>query len=78
VLELILGGTGWIARALLHALFELAFEKALYRFGWLLLRLATLGRYPPSRPAQSDRVAITIFAVIAVAAAIAVCVYLAQ
>lgn len=57
------------ARFVGGAALEVAIVSLFYWPGWLLLRMLTLGHYPPRRPAPHNRafVAVTGFAAIMVA-----------
>lgn len=52
----------WIFRFLVYQLLGTVIEKLFYWPGWALLRIMTLGRYPPARGIRHHRFAVALFA----------------
>lgn len=55
MLELTMTAIGWVVRGLGHLLAELLIEKLFYGLGWLVLKVLTLGQFPPPRAGIRDR-----------------------
>ena len=58
----------WTLRLLLYELLGKLIEKLFYWPGWALLRLITLGRYPPANGVPHNRFAVALFAAITILA----------
>lgn len=57
----------WIFRFLFYQLLGTVIEKLFYWPGWALLRVMTLGRYPPAKAIRHNRFAVALFAAAIVA-----------
>lgn len=58
----------WTVRLLFYELLGKVIEKLFYWPGWALLRLITLGHYPPEDGVPHNRFAVALFAAITIVA----------
>ena len=58
----------WTLRLLLYDLLGKVIEKLFYWPGWALLRMITLGHYPPANGVPHNRFAVALFAAITIVA----------
>lgn len=65
--ELVIEAIGWTIRVLINEIFVVLLEKVFYWPGWLVLRIITLGRYPPQGTVEHNRSAVGCFAIVFVA-----------
>lgn len=57
----------WIVRLLMYGVLGTVIEKLFYWPGWAMLRLVTLGRYPPAKGRPHNRFAVALLAAIVIA-----------
>lgn len=56
----------WIVRLLMYGVLGNVIEKLFYWPGWVMLRLLTLGRYPPAKGLPHNRFAVALLAAIVI------------
>jgi hypothetical protein len=64
-----------IGRFIAHYVFGTIFEAIFYWPGWLILRLITVGRYPPVQVEKHNRTGVAWFGFVAIVIAIAIHTY---
>ena len=67
MLDWIFDAIVWIVRLLMYKLLGTVIEKLFYWPGWAMLRLLTLGHYPPARGLPHNRFAVALFAAAVIA-----------
>lgn len=68
MLDWIFDALAWTVRLLFYELLGKVIEKLFYWPGWALLRLITLGHYPPAGGVPHNRFAVALFAAISIVA----------
>jgi hypothetical protein len=67
MLEAIFEAIGYLLREIFYHLLGTLIQKIFYWPGWLILRLITWGRYPPENKVEHNRLAVSLFAIVAMA-----------
>ena len=67
MLDWIFDAIVWIVRLLMYQLLGTVIGKLFYWPGWAMLRLFTLGHYPPARDLPHNRFAVALFAAVVTA-----------